>query len=36
LPQEYDIPAIKAMSFLTGVGTEETEKEIIDTAKQIS
>ncbi|AYW46233.1 PTS sugar transporter subunit IIB [Tetragenococcus koreensis] len=36
LPQEYDIPAIKAMSFLTGVGTEETEKEIIDAAKQIS
>ncbi|MDN6139990.1 MAG: PTS sugar transporter subunit IIB [Tetragenococcus koreensis] len=36
LPQEYRIPAIKAMSFLTGIGTEETEKEIIETAKQIS
>ncbi|GAA3013139.1 PTS sugar transporter subunit IIB [Tetragenococcus solitarius] len=36
LPQEYNIPAIKAMSFLTGIGTEETEKEIIETAKKVS
>ncbi|WP_159721398.1 PTS sugar transporter subunit IIB [Enterococcus sp. CSURQ0835] len=35
LPQEYKIPAIKAMAFLTGIGTDKIEKEILDTAKQV-
>lgn len=34
LPQEYKIPAIKAMAFLTGIGTDKVEKEIVDTAKK--
>ena len=35
LPTEYKIPAIKAMAFLTGIGTEKVENEIIETAKGI-
>ncbi|MEE5988145.1 PTS sugar transporter subunit IIB [Ligilactobacillus equi] len=35
LPTEYDIPAIKAMAFLTGIGADKVEQEIIDTAKKL-
>lgn len=35
LPTEYKIPAIKAMAFLTGIGTEKVENEIIEAAKGI-
>ncbi|GAA2912818.1 PTS sugar transporter subunit IIB [Enterococcus pseudoavium] len=35
LPTEYSIPAIKAMAFLTGIGTEKVENEIIEAAKGI-
>lgn len=35
LPTEYQIPAIKAMAFLTGIGQEKVEAEIIETAKKI-
>lgn len=35
LPTEYKIPAIKAMAFLTGIGTEKVENEIIEVAKGI-
>ncbi|WP_407856755.1 PTS sugar transporter subunit IIB [Enterococcus hailinensis] len=35
LPTEYKIPAIKAMAFLTGIGTEKVENEIIEAAKSI-
>ncbi|MBO0486639.1 PTS sugar transporter subunit IIB [Vagococcus fluvialis] len=34
-PTEYSIPAIKGMSFLTGIGVDKTEDEIISTAKEI-
>lgn len=35
LPQEYRIPAVKAMSYLTGIGIEKTETEIIDAVSKI-
>lgn len=35
LPTEYKIPAIKAMGFLTGIGQDKLEKEIVDTAKKL-
>ncbi|MFC4772419.1 PTS sugar transporter subunit IIB [Enterococcus hermanniensis] len=35
LPTEYKIPAIKAMAFLTGIGTEKVENEIIEAAKSV-
>ncbi|MDT2831930.1 PTS sugar transporter subunit IIB [Vagococcus carniphilus] len=34
-PTEYSIPAIKGMSFLTGIGVDKTEMEIISAAKEI-
>lgn len=36
LPSEYKIPAIKAMAYLTGIGVDKVEKQIIDTAKEIT
>lgn len=36
LPTEYKIPAIKAMAFLTGIGTEKVEKEIIEAVEKIN
>lgn len=35
LPTEYDIPAIKAMGFLTGIGMDKLQDEIIETAKKL-
>lgn len=35
LPTEYKIPAISAMAFLTGIGTEKVEAKIIEAAKSI-
>lgn len=35
LPTQYKIPAIKAMAFLTGIGADKLEKEILDTVKDI-
>ncbi|WP_165211488.1 PTS sugar transporter subunit IIB [Streptococcus tangpeifui] len=35
LPTTYDIPAIKAMSFLTGINQAKAEEEILSTVKQI-
>ncbi|MGO2695532.1 PTS sugar transporter subunit IIB [Bavariicoccus seileri] len=35
LPKEYKIPAIKAMAFLTGIGTDKVEKEILDAVDNI-
>lgn len=35
LPTEYDIPAIKAMRFLTGIGVDKLQDEIIETAKKL-
>lgn len=35
LPTTYDIPAIKAMSFLTGINQAKAEEEILDTVKKI-
>lgn len=35
LPTEYDIPAIKAMGFLTGIGVDKLQDEIIETAKKL-
>lgn len=34
-PTEYQIPAIKGMSFLTGIGVEKLQDEIILTAEKI-
>lgn len=34
-PTEYSIPAIKGMAFLTGIGVDKTEAEIIAAAKEI-
>lgn len=35
LPKEYKIPAIKAMAFLTGIGTDKVEKEILEAIEKI-
>ncbi|WP_353989505.1 PTS sugar transporter subunit IIB [Pediococcus argentinicus] len=35
LPREYDIPSIKAMGFLTGIGTDKLEENIVNTAHEI-
>ncbi|EOT25743.1 PTS system, galactitol-specific IIB component [Enterococcus sp. DIV2402] len=35
LPTQYKIPAIQAMAFLTGIGTEKVEDKIITIAKEI-
>lgn len=35
LPMEYKIPAVKAMAFLTGIGQEKVEAEILDTVAKI-
>ncbi|MHC3377867.1 PTS sugar transporter subunit IIB [Ligilactobacillus equi] len=35
LPTEYNIPAIKAMGFLTGIGTDKLENEIVETARKL-
>ena len=35
LPTEYDIPAIKAMGFLTGIGMDKLQDEIIETAQKL-
>ncbi len=35
LPTQYRIPAIKAMSFLTGIGVDKVKAEILDAAKEI-
>ncbi|HCS93736.1 MAG: PTS sugar transporter subunit IIB [Bavariicoccus seileri] len=35
LPKEYKIPAIKAMAFLTGIGTDKVEKEILEAVEKI-
>ncbi|QVI34608.1 PTS sugar transporter subunit IIB [Lacticaseibacillus chiayiensis] len=35
LPTQYKIPAIKAMGFLTGIGVDKLNNEIIDAAKKI-
>lgn len=35
LPTSYKIPAIKAMAFLTGIGTEKLENEIIEAVKAL-
>lgn len=35
LPTQYKIPAISAMAFLTGIGTEKVENQIIEAAKGI-
>ncbi|MGY4690719.1 PTS sugar transporter subunit IIB [Salibacterium sp. K-3] len=32
--KDYPFPVINARSFLTGIGTEETEQEILDALKQ--
>ena len=34
LPTQYKIPAIQAMAFLTGIGTEKIEATIIEEAKK--
>lgn len=36
LPTEYDIPAIKAMAFLTGIGEEKIQDQIIETVNQLA
>jgi PTS system galactitol-specific IIB component len=36
LPTSYRIPAIKAMAFLTGIGTEKVEQEIMDAVNKIN
>ena len=36
LPTKYDIPAIRATAYLTGIGQDKLEKEIIDTAKEVA
>ncbi|MFD1317593.1 PTS sugar transporter subunit IIB [Loigolactobacillus zhaoyuanensis] len=35
LPTQYRIPAIKAMSFLTGIGVDKVKAEILDAVKEI-
>lgn len=35
LPTHYQIPAIQAMAFLTGIGTEKIEAKIIEEAQKI-
>lgn len=35
LPTQYRIPAIKAMSFLTGIGVDKAKAEILDAVKEI-
>lgn len=35
LPTEYRIPAIKAMAFLTGIGQDKVEAQILEEAKTI-
>lgn len=35
LPTEYRIPAIKAMAFLTGIGQDKVEAQILEEAKAI-
>lgn len=35
LPQAYDIPAIQAMAFLTGIGVDKVESKIIEVANSI-
>lgn len=35
LPTQYKVPAISAMAFLTGIGTEKVENQIIEAAKGI-
>ena len=35
LPMEYKIPAVKAMAFLTGIGQDKVEAEILDTVAKI-
>ncbi|MGX7204554.1 PTS sugar transporter subunit IIB [Enterococcus pingfangensis] len=35
LPTQYKIPAISAMAFLTGIGTEKIENQILEVAKGI-
>lgn len=35
LPTTYSIPTIKAMGYLTGMGVDKLNKEVIDTAKKI-
>ncbi|MGX7196394.1 PTS sugar transporter subunit IIB [Enterococcus olivae] len=35
LPKQYDIPAIQAMAFLTGIGTDKIEAKIIEEAKKV-
>ena len=35
LPTTYKIPTIKAMGFLTGIGMDKLEQQIVDTAKDI-
>ncbi|MGY3750203.1 PTS sugar transporter subunit IIB [Vagococcus acidifermentans] len=34
-PTEYSIPAIKGMAFLTGIGVDKAEAEIVSVAKDI-
>lgn len=34
-PTQYNIPAIQAMAFLTGIGVDKLEEKIIETAKSI-
>ncbi|AXQ79575.1 PTS galactitol transporter subunit IIB [Streptococcus chenjunshii] len=35
LPTEYKIPAIKAMAFLTGIGQDKVEAQILEEAAKI-
>lgn len=35
LPKQYDIPAIQAMAFLTGIGTDKIEAKIIEEAEKV-
>ncbi|MCG0873442.1 galactitol PTS, EIIB [Lactiplantibacillus plantarum] len=35
LPTEYKIPAIKAMGFLTGLGVDKLQDEILTKAREI-
>ncbi|VDG22606.1 PTS sugar transporter subunit IIB [Lactiplantibacillus mudanjiangensis] len=35
LPTTYSIPTIKAMGYLTGLGVDKLNQEVIDTAKKI-
>ncbi len=34
LPQKYSIPAIRAMGYITGMGTEKLDQEIIKVLKE--